>query len=194
MEKEVWKFIVGYEGKYMVSSYGRVKSLNYNKTGKEKLMSPVPDKDGYLRVILWFNGKRKLEGVHRLVAFAFPEICGKWFEGAVCNHKDENPSNNRADNLEWVTQQYNIVYGTARQRQSDTMLSRHYKRSEETKHLISESKKKPIIQYDKNMQVIAEWENADVAGKSLDYKPNTIRSCANGKNKTAYGFIWRYAA
>lgn len=42
----------------------------------------------------------------------FPEICGEWFEGATCNHKDEDPTNNAALNLEWLSVGDNIRYGT----------------------------------------------------------------------------------
>lgn len=115
MFKEVWKDVKGYEGKYQVSNLGRVKSLNYHRSGKERLLSLAHDKDGYLYVCFHKNGKQKLYKVHRLVAIAFiPNP-----DNLPCvNHKDENPSNNRVENLEWCTQKYNINYGTRTKRMS----------------------------------------------------------------------------
>lgn len=109
---EVYKQIIGYEGLYEVSNLGNVKSLNYHRTGQEKLLSPAFDKDGYLRVLLSKNGDRKHYLVHRLVAHAFlpnplnlPEV----------NHIDKNKLNNNVDNLEWCDRQYNQDYSLAKQ-------------------------------------------------------------------------------
>ena len=71
---EEWKDIKGYEGKYQVSNLGRIKSLNYNHTKKEKILDIKPRKDGYMYVGLFKNGKRKSFKVHRLVAEAFIEV------------------------------------------------------------------------------------------------------------------------
>lgn len=114
---EEWRDIKGHEGKYQVSNMGRVRSLDalvyseysdgryvrpYLKKGR--IMKLITRKDGYQNVPL--SGKK--HSVHRLVAMAF--VPG-YKEGLVVNHKDENPSNNHADNLEWVTYQYNNTYG-----------------------------------------------------------------------------------
>ena len=45
--EEIWRDIKGFEGKYMVSNLGRVKSLNYRRTGKEKILKAYPNKDDY---------------------------------------------------------------------------------------------------------------------------------------------------
>ena len=103
---EEWRDIVGYEGLYQVSNMGRVRSLNYNKTGVTKIMKHSMTK-GYHHIMLSKNGKVKRFRVHRLVAQAFipnpqglPDI----------NHKDENKNNNCIDNLEWCTKDYNNNY------------------------------------------------------------------------------------
>ena len=115
---EVWKDIVGYEGKYQVSNIGRVKSLNYKRTGKEKILKNRVDNDGYMCVNLHKDGKLKSFLVHRLVAMAFVD---GYEEGLVVNHIDECKDNNVWTNLEWVTQQDNINYGTRTERQSEKM-------------------------------------------------------------------------
>lgn len=96
--EEIWRDIEGYEGIYQVSNIGRVRSLNYNKTGKVKLMKPYVEKSGYRGVTL--KGKRYR--VHRLVAKAFVE---GYFEGAVVDHiiPVSNGGTDEATNLRWVT-------------------------------------------------------------------------------------------
>ena len=81
-DNEIWKDIEGYFGKYQISNYGRVKSLErvvkkvrYGKTFFSKINETVVkcslDKYGYYKVGLWINGKSKRCFVHRLVAEAF---------------------------------------------------------------------------------------------------------------------------
>jgi len=113
---ELWKEVKGYEGYYAVSSLGRVKSLyrvTISPSGKrytcqEKFLSSAKRKDGYQYVMLCREGKGKLQTIHRLVATAFiPNPSNLPY----INHKDENPSNNCVDNLEWCTAMYNNHYG-----------------------------------------------------------------------------------
>lgn len=101
MENEEWRNVPGYEGKYQVSNFGRVKSLSrfdrYNRFVTEKILVPRKHTGGYLRVQL----SRKDFYIHRLVAEAFiPKVHGK----EQINHKDMNKQNNCVDNLEWCTQ------------------------------------------------------------------------------------------
>jgi len=112
MEKEVWRDIVGYEGKYKISSFGRVKSLSrYRKSRgdllaliKGKILKPV-DYFGYQKVTLRNNNKSQNYRIHRLVATAFiPNAKDKPF----INHKDGSKKNNSVDNLEWATRQENV--------------------------------------------------------------------------------------
>lgn len=112
---EIWKPIKGFEGLYEVSNYGRVRSVDrfiedknqygiYKKFLSGKILSPSKDKFGYYRIKLLGKPCK----VHRLVAEAF--IPNQ--DNLPCvNHKDENPSNNNVDNLEWCTQKYNTNYG-----------------------------------------------------------------------------------
>ena len=109
--KEIWKDILGYEGKYMVSNWGRVKSLNYHRTGKEKILKGCDNGDSYLRVMLSKEGKNKQYRINRLVAQAFIENPDNLPE---VNHKDKVRTNNCVDNLEWCTTQYNIDYSLSK--------------------------------------------------------------------------------
>ena len=100
---EKWRPIEGYNGKYLVSSLGRVKSL---KHANARLLTPFMNNKGYDRVCLCQFGEAHHFLVSRLVAQAFcpnpdPEICN------TVDHIDGDTSNNRADNLRWMSQKDN---------------------------------------------------------------------------------------
>ena len=103
MEEE-WRAVVGYEGLYEVSNLGRVKSLFRYK----QIVKGVPTNRGYLRVTLCKNKVHKLCSIHRLVATAF---IPNPYNYPCVNHKDEERTNNQADNLEWCSYKYNVNYG-----------------------------------------------------------------------------------
>jgi hypothetical protein len=125
----VRKAVKGYEGYYEVDQFGRVYSVDrvisvndngrqYEKPLKAKQMKQSMHTKGYKTVALTKDGKTKTCYVHRLVAEAFVDNpCSLPF----INHKDEDKTNNFADNLEWCTNEYNINYGTARRRQSTAL-------------------------------------------------------------------------
>ena len=121
---EIWKWIPGYEGYYMVSTHRRVKSLNYRgNTGKTKILKQSTDRNGYKKVGLRKNSKVKVYLVHRLVAQAFIPNPNNLSE---VNHKDENKTNNAVWNLEYCTHEYNINYGTGNKRRSEAHKGKHY--------------------------------------------------------------------
>lgn len=114
-----WKDVVGYEGLYMVSNRGDITSVDkliYREGKKPYLKEYLELKTslnsrGYKRVGLSDKGDRKNHTIHRLVATAFIHNKENY---PVVHHKDENILNNRVDNLEWCTQQYNVEYSNAK--------------------------------------------------------------------------------
>lgn len=165
MDREEWRMVPDYEGLYMVSNKGRIYGIKRKLYRKFKT-----DKDGYLIVNLSKNSKQDYPSVHRLVAMAFipnpnnlPEV----------NHKDENPENNCVDNLEWCTAEYNVNYGTRNKR-------------------VAEKLSKPIEQWSKDGQLIKVWASLKEVEKEKGWSHGNISGCANGLNKTAYGFIWKF--
>lgn len=99
--KEVFKDVVGFEGEYQISNFGRVKTL---KPRSEVYIKPS-NRNGYLRVGLRKNNKRYSKSVHRLVGEAFIGVPKK---GMQINHKNGIKDDNRVCNLEWVTHSENI--------------------------------------------------------------------------------------
>lgn len=103
---EIWRDVVGYDGKYQVSNFGRVKSFRY-KTVPPRILKAISNGTGYLRVCLCRNGKSKSAYVHRLVAEAFiPNPDGK----PQINHINGIKTDNRAENLEWCTRSENTQH------------------------------------------------------------------------------------
>lgn len=102
---EEWRDIAGFEGKYQVSNFGRVRSLSYNKTGRTKVLSTRESNCGYCMVNIQVNAKSKGFLVHRLVAQAF---IPNNFNKPEVNHINGNKLDNRVENLEWVTGRENV--------------------------------------------------------------------------------------
>ena len=163
IEDEVWKEIE--DSHYLVSNYGRVKNIV-----KNNILAGKRD-TGYVRYEITKNdGSRKTYLAHRLVMCAFKQIDLEDKSGVV-NHINGDKMDNRLENLEWVTK-------------SDNMLKAYY----ETK---TNSKTRPIIQYDLNMNFIKEWNGANEAARNLGLRQSGITAACQRKGSSA-GFQWRY--
>lgn len=172
---EVWKDVVGYEGKYQVSNFGKVRSIDRvdasGKKRKGRYLKSCKDKDGYLYVCL-SGGNVTTRRIHKLVAESFIGVCPTGYQ---VNHKDENKTNNRIENLEYVTAKQNINHGTAIKRRAE---KRGY----------------TVCQLSKNGNVVAKYRSLREAATNTGVDFRNIRRCCNGEKyyKTAGGFIWRY--
>ena len=114
---EIWVPVKDFEEFYEVSNEGVVRSTDRicdkGRASKGRTIKQWENRRGYKMVTLSKHGKQKHFQVHRLVAIAYLENP----ENLPCiNHKDENKTNNRAENLEWCTILYNNNYGTKNHR------------------------------------------------------------------------------
>lgn len=180
---EEWKDIPEYEGLYQASNLGRVKSLERFRKGengclisvKERILKPSIKHNGRYRIQLCKQSIVKTYNVHRLVWSAFN---GQIPQGYEINHIDENPSNNRLENLNLMTHKENINYGTRNERSAK-------------KH-INGKKSKPVLQYDLQDNLIKEFPSLMQVYRELGFSYGHIGDCCNGKLKTAYGYKWKY--
>lgn len=184
---EEWKDIKGYEGLYQVSSFGRVKSLNYHKTGAEKLLKQGFDKDGYKQLTLYKNRHKKNCKVHRLVAEAFIDNPNNY---PIINHRNEFKFDNSVYNLEWCDEKYNSNYGSRNIRLSKSKQGAIF--SDIQKQRISIAKKISVYQLSMNNEIIRKWDGIVDASRELNIGDGHISGCCKGKYKTAGGYKWRY--
>lgn len=183
---ELYAPIKGFDGFYEVSTWGNVRSLGrcevtsnkfknkYKRYRKSKILKPGIDRYGYKRVVLCKNGVKKYITIHRLVAEAFLENPDNLPE---INHKDEDKSNNRADNLEYCTHEYNINYGTHNERAA--------------KSNINGKLSKKVYQYNLKGELVNTWISAAEAGRN-GYNSGNINSCCRNESKTYKGYIWSH--
>lgn len=188
---EVWKAIPDTNDHYYVSNYGRVKSVQRaipDKNGRivryrERQIALNENSKGYYRArIITSNGHQNLF-VHRLVAAAFV----KQQDGKdVVNHIDCDPHNNRADNLEWVTQLENMQYASriGRMRHSQT-------HRERLKKSLDRVMGKPVIGIPMNGGEPIRYNALNDVMKD-GFQASCVSLCCNGKNRYHKGYYWRF--
>ena len=163
--KEEWRDIEEYYGLYQISNLGRIKSLNYRRTGKEKILKPVNTND-YFTIELCKEGNRKRHRVHRLVALHFIPNPNNY---PMVNHRNEIKTDNQVGNLEWCDAKYNNNYGTRTERSAEKL-----------------SKQVLCIE----TGVI--YPSTHQVERQLGFRQQYISQCCNGKYKQAYRLHWKY--
>ena len=181
MEEEIWKDIPGYEGLYQASSLGKIKSLdritrrcsNTTRCIKGKIIKQRLNRNRYLKVQLYKEGKGKWYTVHRLIATTFipnpenkPEI----------DHINTVRTDNRIKNLRWVTRKENMANETTKEKAIEI--------AKTVKYYIG--KKVKCITTGEIFDTITE------AGIKYNIYPNGVNRCCKGKQKTAKGYKFEY--
>ena len=158
---------------YYVTNDGRVWSAKSNK-----FLSPSTNNDGYKMVTIYSDNKRINQLIHRLVAKAFLPNPNNL---PIVNHKDENPTNNNVENLEWCTQQQNCNYGTHNKKLSQSQKGR--KATNAVCINMCNSDTYEIIQTFNSIKEACEFLNEPCG-------TGNISKVINGQRKTAYGYYW----
>lgn len=186
LDGEKWKEIEVYDGKYAVSTCGRVFSLTrvrYNtprgKVCKGRMLSQNKMKSGYLGVSLLSDGAQKLIKVHRLVAQAFvPNPLNK----PQVDHIDGNPKNNNVCNLRWATAKENVNNPNTICHKKDLMFR----------------SKNPMARAVCGIDILTgerlDFDCIESADRFLGVKYSRyIGLCCRGKWKSYKGYYWHYA-
>jgi hypothetical protein len=149
---------------YLVTSDGQIKSIKVNK-----YLTPKVNWDGYHRVQIWNKCKNEYVAWHRIIAETFvPNPENKPF----VNHINGIKTDNRSDNLEWVTQKENIQHAWS------TGLSKS---------------NRPVDMLTLDGEFIIKFENSIIAGKHIGRDNSGVTKCCKGNILTCGGYKWRYS-
>lgn len=178
-KEEVWLDIKGWEGKYQISSFGRVKSLERRiGWGKgyiqsERILRDCNTPDGYKSVSLTTQNRKYISArIHKLVCHAFhPNFDNK----PTVNHKNGVRWHNYATNVEWSTMSENVQHGF----------------DYNNRKIENLSTRKAIRQLNTEGQLIKIWPSMLQMEKEGGYKRHAI-SLAIKHNKPYYGHKWEY--
>lgn len=189
---EEWKNIKGWENLYLISNYGRIKSLpkrknlknGYYFTTNEKILSCVYNKyRGYYAVELKTNNKKQKFYIHRLVAMHYID---NPLNKKEVNHIDMNRKNFNINNLEWCNHYENMHH---------SIKNGNFIRTEQWKNNLHKSQEKTY----KKVVGININDNTDIKiyeklnGVSKDgFRPGDVCRCCKNQRNMAGGYYWYY--
>lgn len=187
---EEWRYVNSYEGLYLVSNFGRIKSVerfssecksnrcknSFSYTVKEKILKQSIV-HGYLCVHLSKENNKKMIKVHRIVAEAFIQNQNGF---RIINHKNEDKLDNRVSNIEWCTTKYNCNYGTRNERISNTQRQ-------------NTESSRPVLQLTVDGKIVNEYSSITEASRH-GFDRKTISKICRGitPKYTTKGYTWKF--
>ena len=183
---EIWRDIPGYEEKYQISNFGRVRSLKWHRGNKLHILKlsrygkGYKEGKGYARVALTKNGVTTRYNVARLEWEVF---YGPIPEGMQINHINECTLDNRLENLNLMSPKENNNWGTRIERAASAASKRLTNRKDLSR---------PVIHYDKNGNLLKRYGSVIEAERQTGHSQTTIRSWCRGKTTPRNKHIWKY--
>ena len=190
---------IDYNGYYTVNDNGVVSSLDRvdcaGKHLKGKVLKQIVAPNGYVQVALSINGKPRTARVHEIVARAFPEICGEWFEGCEVDHIDADKTNNKATNLRVVTHTMNMRNPNTiwkKQGKNQPMYGRTHDQTTKDKMSKANANKRNVSIYSFDGSLIGKFESVKEAAKYMNVSEKTIKNHSKDKELHKRKFYTEY--
>lgn len=189
LEHEQWRDIPGLEGKYAASDLGRIKSyeLAFKKvlkgvehlcTRKERIMSGYKHVSGYRMTEFFKNSSRETRLTHRLIAFTW---CENPHNKPHVNHINGIKHDNRASNLEWVTNHENILHasrmGFLRGRMSEEQ------KAEVTKRIVA-LKERKVGRISRDGEILEVFHSCAEADRHFNLATGAVSQMCRGNYKS----------
>ena len=186
-EDEKWKLISKTNNLYAISSLGRVMSMRDGR-----IMKTTITNKGYELAIFHIDGKQKGYTIHRLVAEAFLPNNNNY---PIVNHIDENPLNNKVENLEWCTYSYNNTYNDINIKSG---IKRRGRPSHNKMKTTKKYEKKEVLMLTKDNELIKVFNTVSEAshyiselyGNKQATASSKIWNVIHNKGKTYLGYVW----
>lgn len=183
---DVWMDVLGYEGIYKISRFGDVKTIERKQPNgtsfyRARIRKITVTPKGYHRINLCKLSKQKAFFIHRLVAIAYLSNPNNYSQ---INHIDGDKSNNHVSNLEWCSDLQNKEHAKYVLGVRPSNLG-----------VLGSTKKKSVFKIDINTgSIICKYDSLSEAKRGTPEATNVagIGNAANGIQKSAFGFIWKF--
>lgn len=199
---EEWRDVPGYDGLYRISI--DTKEGECYSISRGKCLSNKPNKrEGRIVWSLHRDGVLMSQQAARWIAITFPELVqNEYFEGAHIDHIDTDRLNNHPSNLRWVTPKENSNNPVTLKHQSKAHKGQHP--TEDARKKMSETRKRKqfnrqdqskwVIKLSLDNEILHFYQSTHQAERETGIDHSHITKCCKGLQKSAGGYIWKYAS